>query len=229
LPESLEDAEHRPLTRTLFDFDEHLFRDLAAYVALLADRAESAPAARRVWERLLSWLSDVEGPRVERVDIVDQEGGRVAGFRHGGVSLPLTELSDGYRALLAVALDLVIRYYLRFWELDDPLAGKALVAIDEVDLNLHPRWQRRVVDQLTALFPGTRFVLTTHSPAIVQAAIDAKNTVLVLDEVQGAGVTVRAFSEGDLRILDGEPEGKKKKKAAARPGKAPPKRRKSAR
>ncbi|WP_437765471.1 ATP-binding protein [Sorangium sp. So ce281] len=205
LPSHLEDALRRPATRTLIDFDEYLFRDLSAYVALLEERGEYDPAARAVWERLRAWLVGLDR-RIEGVEIVEQEGRRVAAFRRSGVTLSITELSDGYRAMLSVVLDLAIRYAQIFAALDDPLGGEAMVAIDEVDLNLHPRWQRRIIEQLTSLFPGTRFVLTTHSPAVVQAAIDdreRKMAILVLDEKPGEGTTVRPLTEGDLQRLDG--------------------------
>ena len=61
-----------------------------------------------------------------------------------------------------------------------------MVIIDEVDLHLHVRWQRTVLRQLSALFPGTQFVVTTHSPAVVQAAIDDGHALIVLHERQGA-------------------------------------------
>lgn len=202
LPANLADAASRPLTRTLFDFDEYLFRDLAAYVALLADRGQHDPTARKVWERLRAWLQDPEGPGLEDVDLRELEGRPVAAFRRAGVPLPITDLSDGYRALLAVVIDLALRYLQLFAGLDDPLAGDALVVIDEVDLNLHPRWQRRVIEQLVRLFPGTRFVLTTHSPTIVQAAIDAKHVVVVLEE-EGGSTVARALKKGELKRLDG--------------------------
>ncbi|AUX24937.1 uncharacterized protein SOCEGT47_054780 [Sorangium cellulosum] len=205
LPAHLEDALRRPATRTLIDFDEYLFRDLSAYAALLEERGEYDPAARAVWARLRDWLVGLDR-RIEGVEIVEQDGRRVAAFRRSGVTLSISELSDGYRAMLSVVLDLAIRYAQIFSVLDDPLGGEALVVIDEVDLNLHPRWQRRIIDQLTGLFPGTRFVLTTHSPAVVQAAIDDRERViriLVLDEEPGEGTTVRPLTKGDLERLDG--------------------------
>lgn len=206
-PDDLRDALRRPVARTLTDFDEYLFRDLAAYAALLEQQGRSSPGARRTWERLCEWLRQLDGPRLEGVEIEAREGRREASFRRAGVALPLDELSDGYRAMLAVVLDLVIRYSQLFDGLEDPLSGRAIVVIDEVDLNLHPRWQRRVIDQLTELFPGTQLVLTTHSPAVVQAAIDEKDTrvrVLVLDEGEpGQGTTVRALTAEDLARLDG--------------------------
>lgn len=202
LPSNLADALYRPTTRTLTDFDEYLFRDLSAYVALLQDDSIYQPA----WERLRDWLERLDPRRIERVEIVEQEGRCVAAFTRAGVSLSITELSDGYRSMLAVVLDLAIRYTQIFNGLDNAFAGVATVVIDEVDLNLHPRWQRRIIEQLTSLFPCTRLVLTTHSPAVVQAAIDERASgiqILVLDEEAGQGTTIRPLSRSDLRRLDG--------------------------
>jgi hypothetical protein len=102
-----------------------------------------------------------------------------------GIPLELSELSDGYQAMLVIVLDLMLRYAYLFFE-GDPLAGNAFVGIDEIDLHLHPRWQRTVLPNLEALFPNTQFVLTTHSPIVVQAAIDQGCTVLQLVEKDGA-------------------------------------------
>ncbi|MEP7126870.1 MAG: AAA family ATPase [Byssovorax sp.] len=205
VPDNLEDALRRPAGRTLFDFDEYLFRDLSAYAALLEERSSYDLAARTAWERLRAWLRGLDA-RIDDVAIVKQKERRFVAFRRGDLTLPITDLSDGYRAALAVVLDLVIRYTLHFPTLEDPLAGAAIVVIDEVDLNLHPRWQRLVTGQLTSLFPATRFVLTTHSPEVVQAAIDDKEhhvRILVLDEKPGAGTTVRELTKREIAALDG--------------------------
>jgi chromosome segregation ATPase len=113
----------------------------------------------------------------------------------------MAELSDGYQAMLVVVLDLMLRYAYLFLE-GDPLAGSALVGIDEIDLHLHPRWQRTVLPQLTELFPNTQFVLTTHSPIVVQAAIDRNFTVLKLVEKDGA-VTAQPLSNALMKRLHG--------------------------
>ena len=64
----------------------------------------------------------------------------------------------------------------------DPMRRPATVVIDEVDLHLHPRWERNVVRQLGKLFPETQLILTTHSVAVVQGAIDYGHEVLVFRE-----------------------------------------------
>jgi len=118
-----------------------------------------------------------------------------------GLALEIAELSDGYQAILVVVLDLILRYAYLFLE-DDPLQGRSLVGIDEIDLHLHPRWQRTVLPELTNLFPNTQFILTTHSPIVVQAAIDRKFTVLRLLEKDGE-VTPQKLSQRLMSQLRG--------------------------
>ena len=87
-----------------------------------------------------------------------------------GVTLDVRQLSDGERGLLALVFDLARRLSLANPDLDDPLRdGKAVVLIDELDLHLHPRWQRTIVEKLTRTFPNCQFIATTHSPFIVQS------------------------------------------------------------
>ena len=87
-----------------------------------------------------------------------------------------------------------------FSTLKDPLEGIATVITDEVDLHLHVRWQCTVLCQLTELFPRTQFVVTTHSPAVVQAAIDAGHAIIVLCEKDGAVHAVRLSGRARSRL-----------------------------
>lgn len=87
----------------------------------------------------------------------------------GGETLDLMQLSDGYKTLLGLVIDLSIRMGLANPHLDDPLSAEAIVMIDEVDLHLHPSWQQRVLADLLRTFSNTQFILTTHSPFVVEA------------------------------------------------------------
>src|SRR5690606_31684293 len=82
--------------------------------------------------------------------------------------LDLTQVSDGERSLLAMMIDLCRRLVLANPELDDPLQGAGVVLIDEIELHLHPQWQREIVEKLRRTFPRIQFILTTHSPFVVQ-------------------------------------------------------------
>lgn len=81
--------------------------------------------------------------------------------------LQVDQLSSGEKIFLALAGDLARRLALLNPENDDPLRCKGIVLIDEVELHLHPRWQRKFVPWLLETFPGCQFVVTTHSPQVL--------------------------------------------------------------
>lgn len=86
-----------------------------------------------------------------------------------GEILDIMQLSDGYKTLLSLVIDLASRMALANPDLRDPLKSPAIVMIDEIDLHLHPEWQRRVIGDLLKVFPDTQFILTTHSPVILES------------------------------------------------------------
>jgi len=98
-----------------------------------------------------------------------------------GLLLDARQLSDGERGLLALVLDLARRLSQANPGLSDPVKlGEAVVLIDELDLHLHPKWQRTIVERLTKVFPRCQFIATTHSPQIV-AAVEPEQVLLLTD------------------------------------------------
>lgn len=92
-----------------------------------------------------------------------QPTGRVAVFAktpYGKV--PLRQLSLGYRTLCAWMVDLAARLYIRYPASANPLAEPAVVLVDEIDLHLHPRWQRQLFGRLGTLFPNVQFIVTAR-------------------------------------------------------------------
>ncbi len=114
-------------------------------------------------------------PKVQEVT-VDFEGRTEQAF---------SNLSDGQRNMLALVGDLAVKAV----RLNHAVLGHealrqtpGIVLIDEIDLHLHPTWQRVVLENLRTVFPNLQFIATTHSPFIVQ--------------------TLR---EGELVMLEGQP------------------------
>jgi len=91
-----------------------------------------------------------------------------------GEEFDVQQLSDGYQTMIGLTLDLCSRFATANPHLRDQLAAEAIVLIDEVDLHLHPSWQMRVVQDLLRTFPNTQFILTTHSPVVLEGV----NTML---------------------------------------------------
>ena len=90
----------------------------------------------------------------------------------------VADLSYGYKTALTWMVDLASRLFDRYPNSENPLAEPAVVLVDEIDLHLHPKWQRDLVLKLTETFPNTQFIVTAHSPLIVQAAPNANLALL---------------------------------------------------
>ena len=101
--------------------------------------------------------------------------------------LDIMQLSDGYKTLLSLVIDLAIRMALANPDSKKPLETEAVVLIDEIDLHLHPDWQRKVLGDLLRTFPGTQFLLTTHSPFIVETINNHLQRFKVMNVTGGAG------------------------------------------
>lgn len=86
-----------------------------------------------------------------------------------GQEFEIDQLSDGYKTMLGLAMDLGRRMVEANPASPDPLAIEAIVLIDEVDLHLHPAWQQHVISDLLRTFPHTQFILTSHSPILVES------------------------------------------------------------
>jgi predicted ATP-binding protein involved in virulence len=85
----------------------------------------------------------------------------------GDRELLVNQLSDGEKCLLAMVGDIARRLSIANPGLDDPLQGEGVILIDELELHLHPKWQRGIIPKLTETFPNCQFIVATHSPQIV--------------------------------------------------------------
>jgi len=93
----------------------------------------------------------------------------------------LHQLSLGYKTLLAWMLDFARGLFERYPDSLNPLAEPAICLVDEIDLHLHPRFQRKIIGFLSGIFPKTQFIVTTHSPLVVQTAADAGANIILLE------------------------------------------------
>lgn len=90
-------------------------------------------------------------------------------FECSNGSFRFNELGYGYQCMLAWIFDFSKRMFDRYPNSSNPLAEAAVVVIDEIDLHLHPKWQRTLLKELSDLFPNTQFIVSTHSPLIIQS------------------------------------------------------------
>ena len=105
--------------------------------------------------------------------------------KKGRLEFGLIQLSDGERGLLALAFDLTRRLSIANPGLKDPVAeGEAIVLLDEIELHLHPGWQRKVLGRLAETFKNCQFIATTHSPQVIGEAPAGSVWMLESDECQ---------------------------------------------
>lgn len=120
-----------------------------------------------------------------------------------GKELSLEQLSDGERGLIALVFDLTRRLAIANPNCEDPIAeGEALVLIDEIELHLHPKWQRNVLHRLCDTFKSCQFVVTTHSPQVL-GEVEAKCVRFLeyLDNKVTVTVPTEAYGMDANRIL----------------------------
>jgi hypothetical protein len=111
----------------------------------------------------------------------------------GRENVGFDDLSDGYRSMLALGLDLIRWLTTAFPDCDDPMERPGVVLIDELDAHLHPRWQREIGFWLLDKFPCLQFIVATHSPFLAQVASEAGGNV-VLERTE-EGVRARSGVE----------------------------------
>ena len=92
----------------------------------------------------------------------------------------LRDMSLGYQTLVVWLTDFADKLFVRYPNSKNPLEEPAIVLIDEIDLHLHPSWQRKLIKSLSEIFINTQFIATAHSPLVVQAASDADANVVLL-------------------------------------------------
>lgn len=138
-------------------------------------------------------------PSYENIRPGNEKSSRLL-INQSGITLDVGQLSDGERGVLALVLDLARRLSQANPSLADPLTeGDAVVLIDEIDLHLHPKWQRQIVRNLTATFPHCQFIATTHSPQVIGEV--EHNRIQIIADGQVYSPT-HSFGVDSSRVLE---------------------------
>jgi len=111
-------------------------------------------------------------------NIFKDDDGNVMVRAHGR-SAPITQMSDGYKSLFAMAVDIMCRMVEYWGNLE---SARGLVLIDEIETHLHPRWKMQVMGALRRALPQVQFVATTHDPLCLRGMRDGEVHVLYRNE-----------------------------------------------
>jgi hypothetical protein len=164
------------------DFENEMFREQRG-------RDHVDPQLAAVRRAILSFLPDWTDLRFRRRPTrepgaahIDFVVGRAPALilRKGGTQLAFSQLSGGEQGLLVLVGDIARRLAITHPNLADPLQGRGVVLIDEVELHLHPHWQRTLIPDLERTFPNLQFIVTTHSPQVL-SLIPRAQVVLLRD------------------------------------------------
>lgn len=114
--------------------------------------------------------------------------------------LPFGILSDGYKIMLSMVADIAYRMATLNPQLLEKtlVETKGIVMIDEIDMHLHPKWQRHVIEDLNCIFPNIQFIFTTHSEHVI-SNID-QNHIIKLD-ANGIRIDVPPTKGRDINSL----------------------------
>ncbi len=153
--------------------------DHAARLAAPAIQEKSREQFEAVKKVLLGVLpEDIEDITIPQLTSLDQSPHVVFKTVYGDVSM--RSLGIGHRTMIAWIVDLARKMFEHYPDSPDPIAQPAVVLVDEIDLHLHPAWQRKLIGFLTERFKQTQFIVTAHSPLIVQSALDYDANIAVL-------------------------------------------------
>lgn len=118
-------------------------------------------------------ISELENIFMELLEknVEVQVNGNGVKFIEKGRSLEFEQLSEGYKSIIIFVVDLLYRLSnSEFRNKKDIFQSTAVVLVDEIELHLHPKWQRVLIGKLRTIFPNIQFIFTTHSPTIIQGA-----------------------------------------------------------
>lgn len=138
------------------------------------------PILEAVRESVKSFISQITKKEVEL--FIYREGDLELKFKDIQKREKVSNLSDGYRNLIGIVSDIAYRMAILNPHLGKKVIFKTsgVVLIDEIDLHLHPKWQREVVSLLKNIFPKVQFIFSSHSPFVIQSM--QKNEIIKLTQ-----------------------------------------------
>jgi predicted ATP-binding protein involved in virulence len=175
---SLSDDNFNNTSDTLF-VDNALLQNSSEYFLRLdyetAKSRKGSDELNRVKELLLKVLPDgIQDIQVVKTGKLQREVQAKTAF--GWVNL--NDLSLGYKTAIAWLIDFATKMIYYYEKSETPFDEPAILILDEIDLHMHPAWQREIIENLTKIFTKTQFIVTAHSPLIAQAALNSKLVLL---------------------------------------------------
>lgn len=168
------------------------------------EKADQIAAWFQNFDNLLKRIFDDDSVEL----VFDEETFQFTIHMEGRDPFDFNELSSGYAAVLDIVVDLIIRMESKTERrFDFSVAG--IVLIDEIETHLHLELQRKILDLLTSIFPNIQFIMSTHSPFIINSVdnaviYDLEKKLLVKDglsDVPYTGIVEGYFNANEMSVL----------------------------
>jgi len=154
----------------------------------------------------IDWFSEPNDIKITKEDTVQKTTSLEELSDEEIIPLSFSQLSSGERTLIALVADLTRRLCLANPNAKSPLDGNGIVLIDEIDVHLHPNWQRKVMPKLREVFPNVQFIITAHSPYVISASEPKNIRIITKDEKTEQNIIINAGEkdeDGKIRKTKG--------------------------
>ncbi|WYL95444.1 MAG: AAA family ATPase [Gloeotrichia echinulata IR180] len=212
------DAYRTAFSSNVNDFQDFFdwFKEEEEYeneVRLREDQSFRNPSLEIVRKVIEKFLEGFPNTQFTNLHVVRATASRELGIRRlmtptlvinkNGKDLKIDQLSDGEKTVLMLVVDIARRLAILNPSITNPSEllnkGKGIILIDEVDLHLHPQWQRIVLPSFTKTFPSCQFIVTTHSPQVLSGI--KRENVFILEDSAVVEVTPHTFGRDTNSIL----------------------------
>jgi predicted ATP-binding protein involved in virulence len=160
------------------------------------------PILKSVKEVIIKALEELTNKKIHNIDYREQD---LEIYYDGTEQVDrVGQMSDGYRNIIGMVSDIAYRICILNPNLKDNIEKTpGIVLIDEIDLHLHPKWQRKIIGILKSIFPKVQFIATSHSPFIIQSM--EQNEIIRLDDKEilmanGSEMSIEDISESIMRV-----------------------------
>lgn len=155
---------------------------------------KNEPTYKNLYDSAIKILKKLLAPHVEKIELKTHENDIIVRYieQNSTKEKSFDELASGYQNIITMVGDIIIRLSKLQTEVTDFTKLAGIVLIDEIDLHLHPKWQKAMVENLTELFPKIQFIASTHSPIPILGA--PENTVIINVNRNENGITAKKLN-----------------------------------
>ncbi len=187
--ENVEDRNNT-ISYNLFNSDGFLFNINAELMRFELREKKRFNLLKKAFCTLIPNIADIRfNQETDQIEYIEQE---INADNEDVVKyqpLPFRKLASGFKSIIALAGDMIVRLSKNQPDVKDPSELKGIVIIDEIDLHLHPKLQKQLIGQFSKVFPKIQFIVSTHSPIpLLGAAVNS--VILKVTRTQAEGIKI---------------------------------------